>query len=62
MAHFKEATLPGPGGGKIIINVDQIRVMHWTPDTTTIRFDKDHVIEITERPEHLMMSRTLWTI
>ena len=37
MAHFKEATLPGPGGGKIIINVDQIRVMHWTPDTTTIR-------------------------
>jgi hypothetical protein len=33
MAQFKEATLPG--GGKIVVNMDQIRVMHWIPDTTT---------------------------
>jgi hypothetical protein len=42
--------------------MDQIRVMHWIPDTTTIRFDKDHAIQITETPDHLMMSNTLRNI
>ena len=60
MAHFKEATLTNRD--KIIINMDQIRAMHWIPDTTTIRFDKDHGIQITETPDHLMMSNTLRNI
>ena len=36
MAQFKEATLTT--GEKIIVNVDEIRLMHWIQDATTIRF------------------------
>jgi hypothetical protein len=57
MAQFKEATLTT--GGKIIVNVDEIRLMHWIQDATTIRFAKDHGVQIKETPEHLMMSKTL---
>ena len=35
MAQFKEATLTT--GEKIIVNVDEIRLMHWIQDATTIR-------------------------
>ena len=57
MAQFKEATLTT--GEKIIVNVDEIRLMHWIQDATTIRFAKDHGVQIKETPEHLMMSKTL---
>jgi hypothetical protein len=57
MAQFKEATLTT--GEKIIVNVDEIRLMHWIQDATTIRFAKDHGVQIKETPEHLMMSSTL---
>jgi hypothetical protein len=30
MAQFKEATLTS--GDKIVVNMDQIRTMHWIPD------------------------------
>ena len=57
MAQFKEATLTT--GEKIIVNVDEIRLMHWIQDATTIRFAKDHGVQIRETPEQLMMSKTL---
>ena len=57
MAQFKEATLTT--GEKIIVNVDEIRMMHWIQDATTIRFAKDHGVQIRETPEHLMMSKTV---
>jgi hypothetical protein len=45
----KEATLTT--GEKIIVNVDEIRLMHWIQDATTIRFAKDHGVQIKETPE-----------
>jgi hypothetical protein len=57
MAQFKEATLTT--GEKIIVNIDEIRLMHWIQDATTIRFAKDHGVQIKETPEHLMMSNTI---
>jgi hypothetical protein len=57
MAQFKEATLTT--GDKIIVNMDEIRLMHWIQGATTIRFAKDHGIQISETPEHLMMGKTL---
>ena len=48
--------LPIPG---LIVNVDEIRLMHWIQYATTIRFAKDHGVQIRETPEHLMMSKTL---
>src|ERR1700747_510871 len=56
-AQFKEAPLTT--GGKIIVNVDEIRLMHWIQDATTIRFAKDHGVQIRETPTHLMISKTL---
>ena len=56
MAHFKEATLIT--GEKIIVNVGEIRLMHWIQDATTIRFE-DHGVQIRATPEYLMMSKTL---
>ena len=53
MAQFKEATLTT--GEKIIVNVDEIRLMHWIQDATTIRFAKDHGVQIKETPEQLMI-------
>ena len=35
MAQFKEATLTT--GDKIIVNIDEIRLMHWIQEATTIR-------------------------
>ena len=52
MANFKEATLTNRD--KVIINMDQIRAMHWIPDTTTISFDNNHAIQITETPGELL--------
>ena len=49
MAQLKEATLTT--GEKIIVNVDEIRLMHWIQDATTIRFAKDHGVQIKETPE-----------
>ena len=48
MAQFKEATLTT--GEKIIVNVDEIRLMHWIQDATTIRFAKDQVSRSRRRP------------
>jgi hypothetical protein len=43
-------TMPTCHGEKIIVNVDEIRLMHWIQDATTIRFAKDHGVQIRETP------------
>ena len=48
MAQFKEATLTT--GEKIIVNVDEIRLMHWIQDATTIRLPKITVSRLGRRP------------
>ena len=54
MAQFKEATLLN--GDKIIVNIEEIRVMQRFPtNTTTIHFAADHGVQISETPNDLMM-------
>ena len=60
MAQFKEATLLN--GDKIIVNIEEIRVMQRFPtNTTTIHFAADHGVQISETPNDLMMSKQHWS-
>lgn len=58
MAQFKEVTLAG-GKEKITINLDEVRSMQRIQDSTTIRFDKEHVIHVNETPDDILMRQTL---
>ena len=54
MAQFNQATLLN--GDKIIVNMDEIRVMQRFPtNTTTIHFAADLGVQISETPNDVMM-------
>ena len=52
MAQFKEVTQTR--GEKITINLDNIRSMQRSKDSTSIYFSKDHVLHVKETPAEIL--------
>src|SRR6516165_3369809 len=61
-AHGSIQRSDSTNGDKIIVNIEEIRVMQRFPtNTTTIHFAADHGVQISETPNDLMMSKQHWS-